>query len=70
MSKSQTLPETVEYLRTDQAAEFLQCSREYLESMRCRGIGPRFYKPSRKIVLYSKSDLIAFVQSHPAGGVK
>ncbi len=50
-----------EFLDTQEAADFIKHSVSTLESWRADGIGPKWYKPSVKVV-YSKSDLIEWVK--------
>ena len=53
---------TSEYLRTEQAAEFLNLSKSALEKFRIRGEGPTYLKGG-KIVLYKISDLREWLES-------
>lgn len=51
-------------LNSEDAAKFLGLSsRRSLESMRWRGIGPKFVKVG-KLVRYSTDDLLAFIEDN------
>jgi len=50
-----------DYLNTQQAAEYLQVSTQWLEIKRVKGAGPPFYKIGR-LVRYSKEDLDEWVR--------
>jgi hypothetical protein len=53
-------------LNENQAAEFLGLSVRTLQSLRLRGVGPRYVKYSRA-VRYQRRELVAFQQSHTVG---
>lgn len=50
------------YLTTQEAAEFLRCSKSYLEKLRVTGGGPSYLKLSGGKVLYSIPDLIDWAE--------
>jgi hypothetical protein len=63
MSKM-SLESESEFLATDEAAQLLKTTPGSLAVGRCqRRDGPPFYKIGRK-VLYRKSDLLSWVESH------
>lgn len=47
-----------------EAAEFLNLSVRTLQTWRYRGGGPRYFKIRRKLVRYTKSDLLAWLEFH------
>lgn len=49
------------FLSTEQAAEFLQISRNYLYKLTSAKRLP-FYQPTGRKVLFAESDLVAFVR--------
>ena len=52
------------YLRTPEAAKYLGVSVSWLEQGRCRGDGPKYFKPpGAKLVLYRRADLAAWVEA-------
>lgn len=53
-----------EILNTEQAAEFIGCSVQQLESMRLKGNGPKFSKFSPRIIRYRRSVLIQYLADH------
>ncbi len=57
-----------EYFRPADAAEFLGVSEVYLEKLRAEGRGPVFKKPGRRVVVYSRSALIAWMEHQATGG--
>jgi|688.fasta_scaffold305062_2 excisionase family DNA binding protein len=50
------------FLTTEEAAEFLGCSRSKLQKDRTHGQGPAFYKHGR-LVVYRVKDLVAFMEN-------
>lgn len=54
---------TPEYLNTQQAADYLGVSHQFLEISRCKGGGPPFIKLSR-LVRYKKCDLDEWMNKH------
>jgi len=50
-------------LTTKEAAEFLNCSKSWLEKGRWAGYGPRYVKLGRK-VLYPREDLQVLLEEH------
>jgi|HubBroStandDraft_6_1064221.scaffolds.fasta_scaffold35132_3 hypothetical protein len=52
-----------EYLSTAEAAVYLHVSRKFLETARCCGDGPCFFKVGRS-VRYNRADLDAFMMAH------
>jgi len=51
-----------EFMRTIEAARYLQVSRQFLETARCRGDGPPFSKIGRAVV-YKRGDLDKFMRA-------
>jgi hypothetical protein len=51
-------------LTTEQAAAYLGCSAATLTTLRSRGGGPPFYRGLAKRVLYRRSDLDLFIETH------
>jgi hypothetical protein len=51
-----------EFMRTVEAARYLQVSRQFLETARCRGDGPPFSKIGRAVV-YKRGDLDEFMRA-------
>lgn len=50
------------YVTAEEAARLLGLTPKTLANWRSAGDGPRFYRPSPKLVLYSIEDLIAYVK--------
>ncbi len=48
-------------MRAKEAAEYLRVSPATLAKLRCLGGGPRFAKPSARLVLYDRQDLDAWL---------
>lgn len=53
-----------QYLRTNEAAQYLGLARATLAKLRCLGGGPTFRKAGARIVLYRAADLDAWVEGH------
>lgn len=53
----------MQYLRTEQAAQFLNVSRSFLEKRRIDGCGPPYLKAGR-LVLYDPDRLREWASSH------
>jgi len=51
----------IDFLRTEQAAEYLDLKATTLETWRSRGGGPRYILLSPRAVRYRKEDLDAFI---------
>lgn len=49
------------YLNREQAAAFLHVQPKTLANWACQGKGPKFRKPSGKLILYAIEDLQAWV---------
>ena len=49
-------------MRAKEAAEYLRVSPATLAKLRCLGGGPRFAKPSARLVLYDRQDLDAWLR--------
>lgn len=60
MSTSYLTPEP--FIGPKRAAEISQHTVEHLAQLRHRGIGPKFYKPSPRKVLYRESDILAWIE--------
>lgn len=52
-----------EFISADQASAITGLSTPALAQLRHRGNGPRFYKPTPRIVLYRKSEVVAWVEA-------
>jgi excisionase family DNA binding protein len=50
-----------EFMRTEEASQYLRVSRQYLEAARCRGDGPPFSKIGRSVI-YNRDDLDKFMR--------
>jgi hypothetical protein len=50
-------PEPSGWMNTPEAAKYLGLKPNTLEILRCKGLGPKYAKPSRNIVRYRASDL-------------
>jgi hypothetical protein len=48
---------------TEEAAEYLRCSKQSLAAQRFKGIGPKFVKHGSR-VLYKWADLHAYVEAN------
>ncbi len=59
---SQPIPEET-YLRLSEASQFVRVSQSCLNKMRMFGTGPVYLKPSKRIVLYKRSDLVAWLEA-------
>lgn len=51
-------------MRPDHAAVYLGVARATLSKWRVSGSGPLFIKPSKRVVLYRRSDLDAWLRGH------
>lgn len=50
------------WLDTTEAAAYLNCSRQHLEGLRCKGNGPRYHKPHGiRLIRYTRTDLDAWL---------
>ncbi|MBC7596085.1 MAG: helix-turn-helix domain-containing protein [Kineosporiaceae bacterium] len=52
-----------QYLDPDQAGDYLHLTVGHLAQLRYRGQGPRYLKPTPKVVLYRRSDLDAWLNA-------
>lgn len=52
-----------EYLNPEQAGEYLHMTVGHLAQLRYRSEGPRYAKPTAKVVLYKRSDLDAWLNA-------
>jgi hypothetical protein len=52
------------FLKTDQAARYLNLKPDTLRCYRKIGEGPRFHRVNRRLVLYRLSDLVSYVLQH------
>lgn len=53
-----------EFITAAQAAQIVHATTRYLAELRFNGTGPKFIKPSPRKVLYRRSDVIAWLDSH------
>jgi len=51
-----------EYLTPDEVVELTWVSKAALAQRRYRGLPPNFYKPTGKVVLYKKSEVMDWVE--------
>lgn len=56
-------PSSLEYLNTEQAAEYLQVSTQWLEIGRVKGYGPKFIKLGR-LVRYKRTSIDEYLEKH------
>jgi hypothetical protein len=49
------------FLKTSQAAQYLNLTAETMKSYRKSGDGPRFHRVNDRLVLYRLSDLVSYV---------
>lgn len=49
------------FFTTKEAAKYVGMAEQTLAGRRSKGLEPKFYKPSKKKVLYLKSDLDAWI---------
>lgn len=55
---------TSTYLTPTQVCEMIPgVTKASLAQLRFKGIGPKFYKPTPRVVLYREDDVIAWVES-------
>jgi len=52
-----------EVMSTEKTAEYLGVEIRTLENWRSENKGPRYYKPTGKLIFYFKSDLDAWIKS-------
>lgn len=52
-----------EYMTTRDVADYTGLSQKFWAELRSKGDGPIYSKPSRKIVLYRRSDIDAWLAS-------
>lgn len=52
-----------EFIHAGAVGEMVGLSVGALAQMRYRGIGPKFYKPTPRKVLYKRSEVIAWVEA-------
>lgn len=53
-----------EWLTSAQAAAYLGLTDKGMEEMRRTGRGPRFSRPSHRVLRYRKADLDAYLEAH------
>jgi hypothetical protein len=51
------------YFTISEASKYMRVNPKTLANWRCKGTGPRYYKPAPRIVTYRKSDLDAYLQN-------
>jgi hypothetical protein len=57
-------PPAARYLSPDQVCELIPgMTRNNLAQLRFKGLGPRFFKPTPRTVLYSESDCRAWIEA-------
>lgn len=52
-----------EYIHAEEVKEMTGLTVAALSQLRYRGIGPRFYKPTPRTVLYKRSEVIAWIEA-------
>ena len=52
-----------DYLNPEQASEYAHVTVGHLAQLRYRGEGPRYLKPTAKVVLYRRADLDAWLNA-------
>ncbi len=55
------------YLTVPEAADYLRCSKNYLDKLRVSGGGPEFFRLARKKVVYRKDHLEAWMADRRYG---
>ncbi|MGI8392590.1 helix-turn-helix transcriptional regulator [Leucobacter sp. W1038] len=57
------------YLTPEQVCEIIPgMTKGNLAQLRFKGIGPKFYKPTPRVVLYSRDQIIAWVEGSERTG--
>lgn len=51
------------YITANEAAELLGCGKNHLATMRSKGMGLKFYKPTPRKVLYKYSEVINWIEN-------
>lgn len=51
-----------EYIHAEEVKQITGLTVAALSQLRYRGIGPRFYKPTPRTVLYKRSEVIAWIE--------
>ena len=52
-----------EYIHAEEVKQITGLTVAALSQLRYRGIGPRFYKPTPRTVLYKRSEVIAWIEA-------
>ena len=52
-----------EWLTLPQAATLMRMTKAALAQLRYRGVGPQFYRLSRKTILYKRSEVFEWMES-------
>jgi predicted DNA-binding transcriptional regulator AlpA len=52
-----------EYLHAEDVKEITGLTIAALSQLRYRGMGPKFYKPTVRTVLYKRSEVIAWIEA-------
>lgn len=52
-----------EYIHAEEVKQITGLTVAALSQLRYRGIGPRFYKPTARTVLYKRSEVIAWIEA-------
>jgi predicted DNA-binding transcriptional regulator AlpA len=52
-----------EYIHAEEVKQMTGLTVAALSQLRYRGIGPRFYKPTPRTVLYKRSEVIAWIEA-------
>jgi len=57
-----------EFIKPSQASEITGMSEGALAQLRYCGKGPRFFKPTRRTVLYRRSEVVAWIEASAQTG--
>jgi predicted DNA-binding transcriptional regulator AlpA len=52
-----------EYIHAEEVRQITGLTVAALSQLRYRGIGPRFYKPTPRTVIYKRSEVIAWIEA-------
>lgn len=52
-----------DFISPSAAAEIMGLTEKALAGLRYRGTGPRFYKPTAKVIRYRRSEVLAWIEA-------
>lgn len=52
-----------DYLSPEEVAETFRMTKSQLAQLRYHGTGPRYYKPTGRLVLYKRSEVLAWIEA-------